>query len=139
MAEQFPSRKITSIRKRDGTIVPFDGAKIYNAILKAGQATGEYDGTEAHFLTLSVIKVIDNRYSPGFLDIEKIQDIVEQILITSNHIKTARAYIIYREQHKKLRRDQKTVVDVTSSVNEYLYKLDWRVNANANRAILSAG
>ena len=139
MAEQFPSRKITSIRKRDGTIVPFDGAKIYNAILKAGQATGEYDGTEAHFLTLSVIKVIDNRYSPGFLDIEKIQDIVEQILITSNHIKTARAYIIYREQHKKLRRDQKTVVDVTSSVNEYLYKLDWRVNANANQGYSLGG
>ncbi len=139
MAEQFLSRKITSIRKRDGTIVPFDGAKIYNAILKAGQATGEYDGTEAHFLTLSVIKVIDNRYSPGFLDIEKIQDIVEQILITSNHIKTARAYIIYREQHKKLRRDQKTVVDVTSSVNEYLYKLDWRVNANANQGYSLGG
>ncbi len=139
MAEQFLSRKITSIRKRDGTIVPFDGAKIYNAILKAGQATGEYDGTEAHFLTLSVIKVIDNRYSPGFLDIEKIQDIVEQILITSNHIKTARAYIIYREQHKKLRRDQKTVVDVTSSVNEYIYKLDWRVNANANQGYSLGG
>ena len=56
MAEQFLSRKITSIRKRDGTIVPFDGVKIYNAILKAGQATVEYDGTEAHFLTLAVIK-----------------------------------------------------------------------------------
>ena len=139
MAEQFLSRRITSIRKRDGTIVPFDGVKIYNAILKAGQATVEYDGTEAHFLTLAVIKVIDNRYSPGFLDIEKIQDIVEQTLITSNHIKTARSYIIYREQHKKLRRDQKTVVDVTSSVNEYLYKLDWRVNANANQGYSLGG
>ena len=133
MAEQFLSKKITSIRKRDGSIVPFDGAKIYNAIVKAGQATGEYDGAEAQILTLEVVKVIDNRYSPGFLDIEKIQDIVEQVLISSNHLKTARAYIVYREQHKKLRRDQKTVVDVTSSVNEYLYKLDWRVNANANQ------
>ena len=53
MAEQFLSRKITSIRKRDGSIVPFDGAKIYNAILKAGQATGEYDGAEAQILTRS--------------------------------------------------------------------------------------
>jgi ribonucleoside-triphosphate reductase len=139
MAEQFLSKKITSIRKRDGSVVPFDGAKIHNAIMKAGQATGEYDGSEAHILTLEVIKVIDYRYSPGFLDIEKIQDIVEQVLITSNHIKTARAYIIYREQHKKLRRDKKTVVDVTSSVNEYLYKLDWRVNANANQGYSLGG
>ena len=139
MAEQFLSKKITSIRKRDGSIVPFDGAKIYNAIVKAGQATGEYDGAEANILTLEVIKVIDNRYSPGFLDIEKIQDIVEQVLITSNHLKTARAYIVYREQHKKLRRDKKTVVDVTSSVNEYLYKLDWRVNANANQGYSLGG
>ncbi len=139
MAEQFLSKKITSIRKRDGSIVPFDGAKIYNAIVKAGQATVEYDGTEANILTLEVIKVIDNRYSPGFLDIEKIQDIVEQVLISSNHLKTARAYIVYREQHKKLRRDKKTVVDVTSSVNEYLYKLDWRVNANANQGYSLGG
>ena len=139
MAQQFLSKKITSIRKRDGSIVPFDGTKIYNAIVKAGQATGEYDGAEAQILTLEVIKVIDNRYSPGFLDIEKIQDIVEQVLISSNHLKTARAYIVYREQHKKLRRDQKTVVDVTSSVNEYLYKLDWRVNANANQGYSLGG
>ncbi len=139
MAHQFLSKKITSIRKRDGSIVPFDGTKIYNAIVKAGQATGEYDGAEAQILTLEVIKVIDNRYSPGFLDIEKIQDIVEQVLISSNHLKTARAYIVYREQHKKLRRDQKTVVDVTSSVNEYLYKLDWRVNANANQGYSLGG
>ena len=139
MAEQFLSKKITSIRKRDGSIVPFDGTKIFNAILKAGQATGEYDGSEAHLLTLEVIKVIDNRYTSGFLDIEKIQDIVEQGLITSNHLKTARSYIIYREQHQKLRRDKKTVVDVTSSVNEYLYKLDWRVNANANQGYSLGG
>lgn len=139
MAEQFQSKKITNIRKRDGSIVPFDGAKIYNAILKAGQATGEYDGAEAQLLTLEVIKVIDNRYDRGFLDIEAIQDIVEQGLISSNHLKTARAYIVYREQHKKLRGDKKTVVDVISSVNEYLYKQDWRVNANANQGYSLGG
>ncbi|HOG23670.1 MAG TPA: ribonucleoside triphosphate reductase [Candidatus Omnitrophota bacterium] len=139
MAEQFQSRKITNIRKRDGSIVPFNGVKIYDAILKAGAATGDYDGTEAQFLTLAVIKVIDNRYDRGFLDIEAIQDIVEQVLITSNYLKTARAYIIYREQHKKLRGDKKTVVDVISSVNEYLYKQDWRVNANANQGYSLGG
>ena len=139
MAEQFQSKKITNIRKRDGSIVPFAGIKIYNAILKAGQATGDYDGNEAQLLTLAAIKVIDNRYDRGFLDIEAIQDIVEQVLITSNHLKTARSYIIYREQHKKLRGDKKTVVDVISSVNEYLYRQDWRVNANANQGYSLGG
>ena len=139
MATGYQSKKITNIRKRDGSIVPFNGAEIYDAILKAGQATGEYDGSEAQILTYSVIKVIDNRYDRGFLDIETIQDIVEQVLITSNHLKTARAYIVYREQHKKLRGDKKTVVDVISSVNEYLYRQDWRVNANANQGYSLGG
>ncbi|OQA57181.1 MAG: Anaerobic ribonucleoside-triphosphate reductase [Candidatus Omnitrophica bacterium ADurb.Bin277] len=139
MSERFQSRKITNIRKRDGSVMPFDGVKIYNAIVKAGQATGDYDGSEAQLLTLAVIKVIDNRYDRGFLDIEAIQDIVEQVLITSNYLKTARAYIVYREQHKKLRSDKKTVVDVVSSVNEYLYKQDWRVNANANQGYSLGG
>jgi len=74
MATGYQSKKITNIRKRDGSIVPFNGAEIYDAILKAGQATGEYDGSEAQILTYSVIKVIDNRYDRGFLDIETIQD-----------------------------------------------------------------
>jgi ribonucleoside-triphosphate reductase len=139
MATGYQSKKITNIRKRDGSIVPFNGAEIYDAILKAGQATGEYDGSEAQILTYSVIKVIDNRYDRGFLDIETIQDIVEQVLITSNHLKTARAYIVYREQRKKLRGDKKTVVDVISSVNEYLYRQDWRVNANANQGYSLGG
>jgi anaerobic ribonucleoside-triphosphate reductase len=53
--------------------------------------------------------------------------------------KTLRAYIVYREQHKKLRSDRKTLVDVESSMNEYLQQLDWRVNANANQGYSLGG
>jgi len=60
-------------------------------------------------------------------------------LITANHFKTARAYIVYREQHTKLRQDRKTVVDVESSINEYLNQIDWRVNANANQGYSLGG
>jgi hypothetical protein len=65
--------------------------------------------------------------------------VVEQTLIAANHLKTARAYIVYREQHAKLRADRKTLVDVESSINEYLNRQDWRVNANANQGYSLGG
>ncbi|MFC1539250.1 ribonucleoside triphosphate reductase [Candidatus Latescibacterota bacterium] len=127
------------IRKRDGRRVPFDASKIRIAITKAGEATEEYDQNEAELLTAQAIKVLTHRQRTGVPEIEQIQDIVEQVLISSNYIKTARAYIIYREQHKKLRTDKKTFVDVTTSVNEYLDRLDWRINANANQGYSLGG
>lgn len=129
----------TEIRKRDGRRVPFDHNKIQRAIAKAGKATGEFDTFEAELLTMQVVKVLTHIQLGGIPGIEQIQDIVEHVLITSNHVKTARAYIVYREQHKKLRDDKKTLVDVFSSVNEYLDRLDWRINANANQGYSLGG
>ncbi len=71
--------------------------------------------------------------------IERIQDTVEQILLDADHVKTARAYIVYREQHKRLRDDRKTLLDVGKSVNEYLQRADWRVSANANQGYSLGG
>ena len=129
----------TEVRKRDGRRVPFDATKIRNAIAKAGKATGEFDQFEAELLTVQVIKVLCHSHRAGIPGIEQIQDIVEHVLITSNHLKTARAYIVYREQHSKLREDRRTVIDVFSSVNEYLDRLDWRINANANQGYSLGG
>ena len=72
-------------------------------------------------------------------DIEQIQDVVEQTLIAANHLKTARAYIVYRERHARLRTDRQTLVNVESSINEYLSRADWRVNANANQGYSLGG
>lgn len=127
------------IRKRDGRLVPFDPSKIKNAIAKAGSASGEIDQFEAELLTVQVIKVLSHSHRYGIPEIEQIQDIVEHVLITANYLKTARSYIVYREQHKQLRADKKTFVDVTTSVNEYLDKLDWRINANANQGYSLGG
>ncbi len=127
------------VRKRDGRRVPFDANKIRNAIAKAGMATGEFEQFEAELLTVQVIKVLTHSHRGGIPNIEQIQDIVEHVLITSNHFKTARAYIIYREQHTKLREDRKTLIDVFSSVNEYLDRMDWRINANANQGYSLGG
>ncbi|MFC1551942.1 ribonucleoside triphosphate reductase [Candidatus Latescibacterota bacterium] len=127
------------VRKRDGRRVPFDASKIKEALTKAGNATEEYDKYEAEILTAQVLKVLTHRQRAGVPELEQIQDIVEQVLISSNYTRTARAYIIYREQHKKLRSDKKTFVDVTTSVNEYLDRLDWRINANANQGYSLGG
>jgi len=130
----------TRVRKRDGQIVDFDSAKIESAILRAGQASGELDALEASLLTAQVVKVLAHRYTNGRLpDIEGIQDVVEQTLISANHFGTARGYIVYREQHHKLRNDRNTLVDVASSINEYLDRSDWRVAANANQGYSLGG
>ena len=71
--------------------------------------------------------------------IEQIQDCVEAALFDAGYRATLRAYIVYREQHKSLRSDRQTLVDVESSVNEYLQQQDWRVNANANQGYSLGG
>ncbi len=128
------------VQKRDGSEADFDAGKIKAAILKAGQATGEFNEPEAQLLTAQVVKVLAHTgYRQKIPEIERIQDIVEQVLISANHQQTARAYIVYREQHKKLREDRKTLVNVAASVNEYLEQADWRVNANANQGYSLGG
>jgi ribonucleoside-triphosphate reductase len=128
-----------SVIERSGAAVPFDGDKIRSAIERAGKATGEFDGPEAQLLAIQAIKVIAHRFQAGPPHIEQIQDIVEQVLISANHFATARAYIVYREQRARLRSDRKTVVNVETSINEYLDRADWRVNANANQGYSLGG
>jgi len=130
-----------SVLKRDGSSASFDSDKIRSAIARAGFATGDFDDAEAGLLAAQVVKIIIHRFrheqqAPA---IERIQDVVEQVLISANYFKTARAYIVYRESRAKRRQDRKTVVDVASSINEYLEQLDWRVNANANQGYSLGG
>ena len=125
--------------KRDGHRAAFDAAKIRSALLRAGQASGEFGATEADLLTAQVVKVLVHSFRNAAPDIERIQDIVEQSLIAANHLATARAYIAYRDSHQKLRADRRTLVDVEASVNEYLSRQDWRVNANANQGYSLGG
>lgn len=130
---------IESVTKRDGTLAPFDSNRIYNAILKAGTSTGEFGDQEAWLLTGQVLKVLKHKFSDNLPSIEQIQDIVEQVLISANYFATAKAYILYRDQRNRSRADKKVMVDVESSINEYLERLDWRVNANANQGYSNGG
>ena len=130
----------THIRRRDGTEVPFDGNRIASAIRRAGEASGEFGAEQAADLTRRVIRVLAlSRGGDPVPDLERVQDVVEQTLITENYLPTARAYISYRDQHRRLRGDRRTLVDVARSVNEYLDRADWRVSANANQGYSLGG
>ena len=130
---------LQSIVKRNGVPAPFDGDKIRSAIARAGKAAGEFDDEEASRLAIEAIKVIAHRFAKQTPHIEQMQVIVEQVLISADHFATARAYIVYREKRDQSRRDRKTVVDVADSINEYLDRTDWRVNANANQGYSLGG
>ena len=130
---------IESVTKRDGTLAPFDSNRIYNAILKAGTTTGEFSEQESWLLTAQVLKVLKYKFAESLPSIEQIQDIVEQVLISANYFATAKAYILYRDQRNRMRADHKVMVDVESSINEYLEKLDWRINENANQGYSNGG
>ena len=79
------------------------------------------------------------RWPGGAPHIEQIQDVVEQTLVAARHMATARAYMAYRQRRATLRADAQTLVDVQSSINEYLTRADWRVNANANQGYSLGG
>jgi ribonucleoside-triphosphate reductase (formate) len=125
--------------KRSGERAAFDANKIRSALERAGAATGEFGADEASLLTAQTGKVLIHRFHGLPPGIEQIQDVVEQTLIAANHLKTARAYIVYRERHATLRKDRQTLVNVEASVNEYLSRADWRVNANANQGYSLGG
>jgi len=127
---------LTRIRKRDGRVASFDASKITEAIAKAGKATGELDHQAAHGMTLKILSIVQQVIleTPT---VEEIQDIVEEVLLSSPYRKTAKAYIIYRDQHAKIREIKEGMgVDL---IDQYLGKLDWKVNENSNMAFSLQG
>lgn len=124
------------LRKRDQRKVPFSAEKILQAITAAGRASGEFTAANAAQICEQVVQ---NLPQHNELCVEDIQDRVETTLMAAGHFRTARAYIVYREQHARLRRDRKNLVDVAASMNEYLSREDWRVRANANQGYSLGG
>ena len=120
----------SKIRKRDGRYAKFNAEKITNAIEKAGAATGEFDAGKAIKLTVRVLNLAEKVFGEKIMGVEDVQDIVEEVLLSSPYRKTARAYIIYRDQHARLREiANKMEVDL---VDQYLKKIDWKINENSN-------
>lgn len=124
--------------KRDGKIVLFDEEKIFQAILKAGKATGDYEEKKARDIAESVAQFIQKSKKTE-VPVEEIQDIVEFAIMSAGFYKTARAYIVYRDSRTRGRATENVVVEVDKTITEYLNKADWRVNANANQGYSLGG
>jgi ribonucleoside-triphosphate reductase (formate) len=126
------------IRKRDGRVVPFDAEKISVAILKAGRATGEF-ATEpaARTLMSQVVALAETVLKRDAPTVEGIQDLVEDVLITSPFRRTAKAYISYRDQHARNREIlDKADVDL---VDRYFDQLDWQAQECSNSSFSLQG
>ncbi|NLD71896.1 MAG: ribonucleoside triphosphate reductase [Chloroflexi bacterium] len=128
------------VRKRDGRVVPFDQDKITSAIFKAAQSVGGNDRERAVFVSNAVADMLNGLYyEVGTVpSVEDIQDVVERVLIKHGHAKTAKAFILYRDLHNKLR-DIRALIDANELVEGYLDHLDWRVNENSNMSFSLQG
>mgnify|MGYP005765535365 FL=1 len=106
----------TKIRKRNGAVVPFDPEKIENAIRKANEAvcaagggTERMEAGRLRSLTSQIAASVNGKEIPT---VEQVQDRVEEQLIAAGYAKTAKAYILYRAEHAKIRQAQSDLMDI---------------------------
>ena len=119
-----------TIIKRDGKEVVFDESKIFNAIYAANKAVEGEKMTSIDFtyLTRKVVEQLDGETCT----VEQVQDIVEQMLIRYDYEKTAKAYILYRAEHQKIREAESDLMNIYNELT-YSYSKDAdikRENAN---------
>lgn len=127
--------KFSQIQKRDGRIVDFDQAKITEAIFKALTATKKGGRQKARELSEQVKALLNRRFRNGEISkVEEVQDIVEEVLIMAGLVETAKAYILYREQHRRTREAITAIDESTEMVDTYIQELDWQIKENANMA-----
>lgn len=126
---------IMYVRKRDGRKVRFNKEKIKNAVLKAARAVELKDDLIVEDVTREVVSYLHiffGKKDNDIPDVEQIQDLVEKVLIEKGYAEVAKAYILYREQHSKIRNTKKLFNDAIESMNDYLQLEDWKVNENSN-------
>ena len=127
------TNKISKIKKRDGRVVDFEQQKITEAIFKALTATTQSDGKRAKRLSDRVVQILNRRFKKEEIPhVEQVQDIVEEVLILEGLVETAKAYILYREQRRRIREAVAVVDESIEIVDRYLQELDWQVHENAN-------
>lgn len=115
---------VENVIKRNGTIVAFNPEKITNAIYKAALSVGGKDPQLAEELTAKVILHLNQSYTDGSSPtVEEIQDIVEKVLIENSHARTAKAFILYRAEHARIREKKESAIEVEDNIP---YKLLWK-------------
>ncbi len=130
---------IKKIIKRSGEIADFDKSKMVKAIYKATVAVDRENQALAEKLAdLAVAEINDKFHARSIPAVEEVQDIVEKIIIKNNHTKIAKAYILYRDQHRQLREIRDGEVE-EKLMQDYLGKADWRLKENSNMSFSVQG
>jgi ribonucleoside-triphosphate reductase (formate) len=125
--------QVKFILKRNGQLVEFDQAKITEAIFKAFKASNDYDKSKAEKISEQVLSILKVIYKEGKVPtVENVQDLVETTLLNNGYTSIAKAYILYRDQHAKIRDVKNLLKDSTTMIEDYLRKLDWRIKENSN-------
>ncbi len=120
------------VQKRDGKIIDFDLNKIIGAIRLAFEAQEkDFHDSIIDFLALKVTAEFEPKVKEGVIAVEDIQDSVESVLVQAGYSDVAKAYILYRRQHEKLRNMKSTILDYKELVNNYVKVNDWRVKENS--------
>jgi len=122
---------ITKIHKRSGKIVHFKKDKIIKAIDSAARSVGVNDKRLVNELSKEVFNKLNTKFHKNSIPaVEEVQDIVEEVLIKRNKINIAKAYILYRDQHRQIREMKDSTGE--KLMEDYLGKLDWRLKENSN-------
>jgi len=125
--------EIKYIVKRDGRIVDFNKEKITEAIFKAFKANNDYERQKAEKISDQVVSILNVIYKDGKVPtVENVQDLVETTLINNGYTTIAKSYILYRDQHAKIRDVKNLLKDSATLIEDYLKKLDWRIKENSN-------
>lgn len=127
---------IKYIEKRDGSIAKFNPKNIYNAVYQSAKSCNEF--VDVDNVIRLVIERLEKRNQPT-IHIEIVQDEVEFVLMELGYFKAAKSYITYRNMRDAQRNLSLGNINAESSVEEYLSRADWRVNANANQGYSLGG
>jgi len=133
------SKFLEFVKKRDGSLVPFNGQRIEDAIFAAAKAVGGTDRKLAKELAEKVVHRLKMHFGTKPPSVEDIQDAVEKELIESGHAKTAKAYILYRQKRAELRDSSAFFEKIRKIVDDYVLATDWRVAENSNASYSLSG
>ncbi len=116
---------VKNIKTRDGLINKFDVQKIRNAIFKAFTTTDEGSDNMIDKVLEKTLFILNKRFTKDEMpSVENIQDIVEESLMLLNCIETAKNYILYREQRRRVRESKLATDEAVDIIDEYLQELD---------------
>ena len=121
--------QLSTIVKRNGAVVPFDREKITVAIYKAAASVGGHDRELTERLSGRVVAALEAAYGNGDPPtVEEIQDVVERVLIKSGHARTAKAYILYRNERARMRVRRRSERVELIPYRAMWQALDWAVD-----------